>query len=301
MYNLLAQIRTYAAIAPVMLFLVILLASPAAAKTNTSSNDTLHSSDDGYYSEEIQGYEEDDDGDLVGHKPEEKTSYATILPEEKNRSINTATANATFPASNATMPGSSNSTAQPRVKVVPPKDSYPTALRLFRLIPPSIFENTIEGLREDEKQLLMDTGETEFWVMTALSDEELVIQNRAPEADTMATLKLFRANNGDTIIAMGVTAGNACALELWRSDAKGGIIPMPMPDEPAISEFLQLNRVLPQDADVSMLICLDPVAEGLEAKPLIWTPSGLDKIHLDTKVFYNWNGVKFVKHVVPLE
>lgn len=241
------------------------------------------------------------DPELVGHTHEEKTSYADY--EQRMEAMGNATS--ITGATGTTGPASGNATipavrSEP-VKIVPPKGPQPTAMRLFRFIPPTIFDNTIEGMREDEKQLLMDSGETEFWVLTALTEDELVIENKAPEVDTQATLILFHAGNGDIVMAMGVTAGDSCALELWRYLAdRRGITPMPMPDEPAVSDFFQTNRALPEDMDVSMLICLDPVEETLVAKPLIWRPSGLDPIVLDTKVIYKWDGNKFVKEVIPL-
>jgi len=268
------------------------------------TNATAVEFNDPYSHEEIIDFE--DDPDLVGHRHEEAASYATY--EER-------TANATISVNRST-PSSSNSTAlnatqanstapaenPAPAKVVPPKGIQPSALRLFRFIPPTIFDNTIEGMREDEKQTLMDTGETEFWVLTALSEDELVIENKAPEMDTQATLRLFRANNGDTVVAVGVTAGDSCAMELWRYiEDRRALTPMAMPDEPAVTDFFETYRALPEDTDVSMLICLDPVEQNLVAKPLIWTPSGLDQIRLDTRVYYEWDGEKFVKTVEPLE
>ena len=249
--------------------------------------------------EEIIEFEVDDP-EVIGHLREEKTSYAdyeiqaaALAAEEQAEDYGEQPA-----AQNAT---TSEGGAMPYTKVVPSRGLQPTALRLFRFLPPSIFDNTIEGMREDEKQTLMDSGETEFWVLTALTDDELVIENKAPEIDTQANLILFHADNGDIIMAMGVSAGDACALELWKFRArKGGIAPLPMPDEPAVSDFFTTHRALPEDTDVSMLICLDPVEKILLAKPLIWTPSGLDQIVLDTKVIYAWNGKKFVKEVIPL-
>ena len=263
--------------------------------TIPASNATGDEHNNIYSHEEIIDFKSDPD--LVGHLKEEATSYAAYedtitngtLPD--SNSFNATSFNATSP----------NAKTQPPVKVVPPKGPQPSAMRLFRFIPPSIFDNTIEGMREDEKQQLMDTGETDFWVLTALSEEELVIQNKALEADTQVTLRLFRASNGDTVVAMGVNAGDSCALELWRyMDKRRALTPMPMPDEPAVSDFFETHRVLPEDTDVSMLICLDPVEETLIAKPLIWTPSGLDPIKLDTKVYYVWNGDSFVKTIAPL-
>lgn len=299
--------------AALLLFLFICFAAkPGFAQISvTGSNSTISSNAtaNAFFHEELIDFTEDDP-ELVGHTRSEDPSNASQMPAHQNPE---KLKNATHPAENHE-PGATNSTThgnngtalttnatQPLVKVIPPKGPQPSALRLFRLIPPTIFENTIEGLREDEKQFLMDTGETDFWVMTALSDEELVISTKAPETDTQATLKLFRADNGDTIIAMGVTAGDSCALELWKNDTSGRLTPMPVPDEPVISDFLKENRVLPENTDVSMLFCLDPLAEGLVAKPLIWTPSGLDKVRLDTKVIYAWDGRTFIKKILAID
>lgn len=278
---------------------------PVAAQTSQSNAEPLGIVGRGnsVAKEEIIEFEEDDP-ELIGHLREEKTSYADYeiqaAKEITEQTSSKPTMTSVSAGKNATLSAPAT-TPKPYEKVVPARGPQPTAMRLFRYLPPSIFENTIEGMREDEKQTLMDTGETEFWVLTALTEDELVIENKAPEIDTQATLILFHADNADIVMAMGVTAGDSCALELWKFRAdKGGIAPVQMPDEPAVSEFFQTHRALPQDTDVSMLICLDPVEKNLVAKPLIWTPSGLDPIVLDNKVIYAWNGKEFVKEVVPL-
>ena len=184
-------------------------------------------------------------------------------------------------------------------KITPPAGPQPTALRLFRLIPPTIFENTVEGLDENDKQVLADNGRAGSWVLTSLTDDELEFTSAVPHSATKVHVRLYHATNGDIFIACGVQSGESCAMELWRCDAAGRIIPMPMPDEPAISEFLADGRVLPEDYEVSMLVCLDMNSPQLKAVPLLWTPTGLGSLLLDYDVYYRWNGEVFNRESQP--
>ncbi len=184
-------------------------------------------------------------------------------------------------------------------KITPPAGPQPTALRLFRLIPPTIFENTVEGLDENDKQVLADNGRVGPWVLTSLSDDELEFTSAVPHSNTKVRMRLYHAVNGDILIACGVQSGESCAMELWRCDAAGRIIPMPIPDEPGISEFLAAGRVLPEEYEVSMLICLDVDSPQLKAFPLLWTPTGLGSLPLDYDVYYKWNGETFGRESIP--
>ncbi len=184
-------------------------------------------------------------------------------------------------------------------KITPPQGPQPTALRLFRLIPPTIFENTVEGLDENEKQVLADNGRVSSWVLTSLADDDLEFTSSVPHSNTKVRMHLYHADNNDIFIACGVQSGESCAMELWRRDAGGRIIPMPIPDEPSISEFLTAGRSLPEDYEVSMLICLDADSAKLKAVPLLWTPTGLGSLPLDYDVYYQWNGEAFSKETVP--
>lgn len=187
----------------------------------------------------------------------------------------------------------------PLSKVTPPAGPQPTALRLFRLIPPTIFENTVEGLDENEKQILADNGRTGPWALTSMTDDELEFTSSVPHSNTKVRMHLYRADNGDILIACGMQSGESCALELWRRDAGGRIIPVPIPDEPNISEFLAAGRALPEDYEVSMLICLDVDSAQLKAVPMLWTPTGLGNLPLDYDVYYQWTGEAFLKEAVP--
>lgn len=184
-------------------------------------------------------------------------------------------------------------------KITPPAGPQPTALRLFRLIPPTIFENTVEGLDENEKQILADNGRAGSWVLTSMTDDELEFTSAVTHSGTKVHMRLYHATNGDIFIACGVQSGESCAMELWRCDAAGRIIPMPMPDEPAFSEFLAEGHVVPEEYEVSMLICLDMDSPQLKAVPLLWTPTGLGSLPLDYDVYYHWNGESFNRESHP--
>ena len=185
----------------------------------------------------------------------------------------------------------------PLAKVTPPKGPQPTALRLFRLIPPTIFENTVEGLDENEKQILADNGRMGPWALTFMTDDELEFTSSVPHSGTKVRMRLYHAANGDIFISCGVQSGESCAMELWRRDTEGRIIPVAIPDEPGIAEFLAAGRSVPEDYEVSMLICQDADTPRLKAVPLLWTPTGLGSLTLDYDVYYQWTGEAFSKEL----
>ena len=184
------------------------------------------------------------------------------------------------------------------LKVTPPEGRHPTALRLFRLIPPTIFDNTVQGLDENDKQVLADNGRAANWVLNHLSNDDLEFTSTVPYSNTKVRLHLFYAVNGDIFVACGAESGDGCAMELWQRDTRGRIIPVPIPDEPSIGEFLVPERECPAEYEVTMLMCLDAEAPRLKAVPLVWTPTGLGSLPLDYDIYYLWNGETFVKTAV---
>lgn len=173
-----------------------------------------------------------------------------------------------------------------------------TALDMFRMLPATIFENTAEGLTEEEKQQLADEGETDFWAVIESTPEHFVV-GALPLLDTRVSVRVFRADNGDTLAAMGVQNGEACALELWRRKADGRLAPVAAPDEPGIAEFFAAGYKLPAGMSPSVMLCLGE--DDLEARALLWTSTGLAQVKFDHKVLYRWNGSAFSKTVLPAD
>lgn len=173
-----------------------------------------------------------------------------------------------------------------------------TALDMFRMLPATIFENTAEGLTEEEKQQLADEGETDFWAVIESTPEHFVV-GALPLLDTRVSVRVFRADNGDTLAAMGVQNGEACALELWRRKADGRLAPVAAPDEPGIAEFFAAGYKLPAGMSPSVMLCLGE--DDLEARALLWTSTGLAQVKFDHRVLYRWNGSAFSKVVQPAD
>ena len=171
-----------------------------------------------------------------------------------------------------------------------------TALDMFRMLPATIFENTAEGLTEEEKQQLADEGETDFWAVIESTPEHFVV-GALPLLDTRVSVRVFRADNGDTLAAMGVKNGEACALELWRRKADGRLAPVAAPDEPGIAEFFAAGYKLPAGMSPSVMLCLGE--DDLEARALLWTSTGLAQVKFDHKVLYRWNGSAFPRLCSP--
>lgn len=172
-----------------------------------------------------------------------------------------------------------------------------TALDMFRMLPATIFENTAEGLSDEEKQQLADEGETGFWAVIESTPEHFEV-GALPMLDTRVSVRVFRADNGDTLAAMGVKNGEACALELWRRKPDGRLAPAATPEEPDIAEFFAPGYRLPPGTSPSVMLCLGE--NDLEARALLWTSTGLAQVKFDHRVLYRWNGSTFSKVVLPV-
>ena len=90
-----------------------------------------------------------------------------------------------------------------------------TALDIFAQLPITLFENTPEGLSEDEKLRLIEQGASEFWEVERFDADRLVLVSR-PFGETRVGLRVFRG--GDRLLAaIGTDGGAMGALELTRS------------------------------------------------------------------------------------
>ena len=91
-----------------------------------------------------------------------------------------------------------------------------TAREIFEQLPSSIFDNTAEGLPDEEKERLLETGQCEFWEIVGETDD--VIAFRAlPFRDSAVALRLFRnEENGEILAAIGTLGVPICALEATK-------------------------------------------------------------------------------------
>lgn len=172
-----------------------------------------------------------------------------------------------------------------------------SARSIFALLPESIFENTPEGLSQQEKQKLLSTGYTEFWEVAGETEDVMVFAS-LPFRDTAVALRLFRnAADGSVQAALGTLGGSVCTLELWKVDASGRAVPADTPQEPDISAFFAHGRKMPPDVHATVMICLG--LGGLKAQPLFWTSTGMAHVPVDNDVSFQWNGKSFDKLVQP--
>ena len=120
-----------------------------------------------------------------------------------------------------------------------------TAREIFEQLPSSIFDNTAEGLPDEEKDRLLETGQCEFWEIVGETDD--VIAFRAlPFRDSAVALRLFRnEENGEILAAIGTLGVPICALELWKRDASGRIVPADTPEDPDIARWNSGSATLP--------------------------------------------------------
>ena len=101
-----------------------------------------------------------------------------------------------------------------------------TAREIFEQLPSSIFDNTAEGLPDEEKERLLETGQCEFWEIVGETDD--VIAFRAlPFRDSAVALP---KSTGSTPVAIGSSVP-VCptrfspVIRLIRATAPAEVIP----------------------------------------------------------------------------
>lgn len=171
-----------------------------------------------------------------------------------------------------------------------------SAMEIFSRLPVTLFEDTPEGLSDDERNQLVERGECPYWLVASESADKLVLVSR-PFGETRITLNVFRGGEHGFVVALGTSATPICALELWGLDGAGGLGPIGTPTEPAISEFFNPGYRLPRHLSPVKLFCLTD--DGLESRPLFWGPEGLMNIVPDNSIRFIWKDGKFVKEVSP--
>ena len=167
------------------------------------------------------------------------------------------------------------------------------ALEIFRLLPATIFENTLEGMDADEKERLLDYGKSEYWILLPDSRDDLELVS-LPFGDTRVFLHAYREDGGGTLALIGSRSEDICTLELWRMD-QGNFAPVDSPPEPPVADFFAKGNRMPKDVQASVLFCLD--GQGLEAQAVFWNRQGRAHVPVDNEVRYEWNGRLFEKRV----
>lgn len=176
------------------------------------------------------------------------------------------------------------------------QESALTAREAFSALPTSIFENTAEGLEDEDKQLL-EEGQSEFWELAGES-RDVIVFRALPFRDSGVALRLFRdADDGSAVAAIGTLGTELCTVELWRVDASGRTVPVDVPQEPDIQEFFAKGQPVPDDVNPSVLICLG--MGGLRAHPVFWNKTGMLYLPLANEIGYRWDGHRFQKVVRP--
>lgn len=172
----------------------------------------------------------------------------------------------------------------------------PSALDIFRLLPTSVFENTPEGLSDEEKQTLISRGHTSLWRLLPVGADELKIESM-PIAGSEVTIRLFHEQNA-SVAAIGAESRDSCAVELWHYDAQGRLVPYPLPPEPALADFFA-PAATPKGLTASVLFCLSGTV--LRAHPLLAGAQGEEpQVQTHNAVFYRWTGAGFEKASIPL-
>lgn len=177
------------------------------------------------------------------------------------------------------------------------QESALTAREAFSALPTSIFENTAEGLEDEDKQRLLEDGQTDFWELAGES-RDVIVFRALPFRDSGVALRLFRDSaDGSAVAAIGTLGTELCTVELWRVDASGRTVPVDVPQEPEIREFFAEGQPVPDDVNPSVLICLG--MGGLRAQPVFWNATGMLYLPLAHDIGYHWDGHRFQKVVRP--
>lgn len=177
------------------------------------------------------------------------------------------------------------------------QESALTTREAFGALPTSIFENTAEGLEDEDKQQLLEEGQSEFWELAGES-RDVIVFRALPFRDSGVALRLFRdADDGSAVAAIGTLGTELCTVELWRVDASGRTVPVDVPQEPDIQEFFAKGQPVPDDVNPSVLICLG--MGGLRAHPVFWNKTGMLYLPLANEIGYRWDGHRFQKVVRP--
>lgn len=177
-------------------------------------------------------------------------------------------------------------------------ERFLSAMDIFARLPVTFFEDTAEGLSEEERDQLVSTGRCPYWQVISESSDSLVLASR-PFGETEVTLRVFRGGDHDFVAAIGTSATPMCALELWGLGSAGGLVPVSTPPDPPLSDYLTKNPRLPRDVSPAIVFCLN--ADGLETRPLFWGPEGLLNIPLDRRVDFVWQHGAFKKVMTPLQ
>lgn len=175
---------------------------------------------------------------------------------------------------------------------------YLSAMDIFARLPVAFFENTAEGLSEDERDQIVATGRCPYWLVASESSDRLVLASR-PFGETEVTLRVFRGGDHDFVAAIGTSSAPMCALELWQNDSAGGLVPASTPPEPSLYEYITKTKRLPRDVSPMILFCLGP--DSLETRPLFWSSQGLLNVPLDKQVNFVWQDGKFQKQISPAQ
>ncbi len=164
-----------------------------------------------------------------------------------------------------------------------------TPLEAFARIPLNFFENTVEGLTEEQKNELLLWGRTAPWYIKDAGSEHMVLESSvAPENQVL--VQLFPSEHS-LVLAIGTDAGPLCAMELWQLDEHGRVVPYPQPEEPSVFDFFLDKRYLPPDVSASMFFCVR--RGGLEAVPLFWNSTGIAFVSVQNAMYYVWDGNRF--------
>lgn len=173
-------------------------------------------------------------------------------------------------------------------------DTNMSAMEIFSRLPVTIFDDTAEGLSDDERNQLVDRGECAYWLVYSESPDHLILLSR-PFGETKVTLRVFRGGEHGFVAAIGTSSTPICALELWGLDGAGGLVPVNTPADPPVSDFFDPGYRLPRNLSPAKLFCLTD--QGLESRVLFWGQDGLMHILPTREVNYVWKDGIFVKKI----
>ncbi len=172
-----------------------------------------------------------------------------------------------------------------------------TVRAAFRRLPAAFLENAMDRLTDEAKDELLAFGVTRDWAIQREDPDSLDIAPRRDDASPVV-FRLFRGD-GYTLAAIGTDTGPICVSELWSLTGRGEPLPLDMPPDPHIFDFFRRDARIPPELTINVTFCVRP--DGLEARPLFWTPIGKADVAPDNTVIYQWTGARFSKRLEPLK
>lgn len=178
-----------------------------------------------------------------------------------------------------------------------------TAAQFLAQLPASIFDNTAEGMSEQNKQQLLTRGKVDGWKITQQTDKSFVVSDTDSGQSTVQ-LMVYAAPPGQ-LIAVHTQNGQNTNLDFWRYTAASqqltqvGLSPSFFPKITG-DDFLAAEEKLPDAYRATMTYTMNEDGT-IDVEPYTWMESVFEERTLLYTIQLTWNGKKFQVEKSPIE